>query len=502
MGDTVGDVLDGRGHRARRARPGRPRPRRDGRRRQPHRRPVRPPARAERRRRGAAPTGSPPPTSASALGRDRPPLRRRRPVRQPRRRHRPRRHAASRSSPPRRSRSRSATQEARRSARSPRSPSRDVLEELGVEGRQARRGQARARRRARRRRQDRLHRHPRRHQAGQGRGHRLRPPSSARTTRCTRATTETVRAGDDGVRDVTYQLTYRNGELVAPRSSPPEVLERSPVDAIVKVGTKEDATANFAAGSTVWDALAQCESGGNWAINTGNGYYGGLQFNLGTWQAYGGTGLPAPGQPRDPDRDRDQAPRRRRRLRRLAGLLAASWACLADRSPDAHARHRATRLASMTTPPPVRDFSGRRKCVRWRPRSTCGRPSSAARTSSSTPTPCAGSSASPASTGDDVVVEVGPGPRLADPGAARGRRPRGRRRGRPGAGRRAAGDDRGRTRPTRPTGFEVVLADAHAGRPSSPARRRPRWSPTCPTTSRCRCCCTCSRCCPRSSAGW
>jgi hypothetical protein len=43
----------------------------------------------------------------------------------------------------------------------------------------------------------------------------------------------------------------------------------------------------------VWDSLAQCESGGNWAINTGNGYYGGLQFSLGTWQAYGGTGLPS-----------------------------------------------------------------------------------------------------------------------------------------------------------------------------------------------------------------
>ena len=45
-------------------------------------------------------------------------------------------------------------------------------------------------------------------------------------------------------------------------------------------------------GGTVWDQLAQCESGGNWAINTGNGYYGGLQFNLGTWQSYGGTGYP------------------------------------------------------------------------------------------------------------------------------------------------------------------------------------------------------------------
>ncbi len=41
-------------------------------------------------------------------------------------------------------------------------------------------------------------------------------------------------------------------------------------------------------GDGVWDQLAQCESGGNWAINTGNGYYGGLQFSLGTWAAYGG----------------------------------------------------------------------------------------------------------------------------------------------------------------------------------------------------------------------
>ncbi|MEA2650607.1 MAG: resuscitation-promoting factor RpfB [Chloroflexota bacterium] len=42
------------------------------------------------------------------------------------------------------------------------------------------------------------------------------------------------------------------------------------------------------AGTTVWDDLARCESSGNWAINTGNGYYGGLQFSLGTWQQYGG----------------------------------------------------------------------------------------------------------------------------------------------------------------------------------------------------------------------
>ncbi|MGX5187987.1 LysM peptidoglycan-binding domain-containing protein [Streptomyces avermitilis] len=48
-----------------------------------------------------------------------------------------------------------------------------------------------------------------------------------------------------------------------------------------------------AADSGVWDRIAQCESGGNWHINTGNGYYGGLQFSAGTWRAYGGTAYAA-----------------------------------------------------------------------------------------------------------------------------------------------------------------------------------------------------------------
>lgn len=43
-----------------------------------------------------------------------------------------------------------------------------------------------------------------------------------------------------------------------------------------------------AAGSHNWDGVANCESSGNWSINTGNGYYGGLQFSASTWQAYGG----------------------------------------------------------------------------------------------------------------------------------------------------------------------------------------------------------------------
>jgi len=40
---------------------------------------------------------------------------------------------------------------------------------------------------------------------------------------------------------------------------------------------------------TVWDLIAQCKVGGNWSINSGNGYYGGLQLDAGTWRTYGGT---------------------------------------------------------------------------------------------------------------------------------------------------------------------------------------------------------------------
>lgn len=53
------------------------------------------------------------------------------------------------------------------------------------------------------------------------------------------------------------------------------------------------AGAVHAAPGVNWDAVAACESGGNWAASTGNGYYGGLQFSPGTWHANGGSGLPS-----------------------------------------------------------------------------------------------------------------------------------------------------------------------------------------------------------------
>ncbi|WP_460717693.1 transglycosylase family protein [Nocardia heshunensis] len=59
--------------------------------------------------------------------------------------------------------------------------------------------------------------------------------------------------------------------------------------ALVAVPFGFTATAS-AAPAHDWDGVAQCESGGNWGINTGNGYYGGLQFSQGTWNANGGAG--------------------------------------------------------------------------------------------------------------------------------------------------------------------------------------------------------------------
>jgi uncharacterized protein YabE (DUF348 family) len=103
--------------------------------------------------------------------------------------------------------------------------------------------------------------------------------------------TKTVRAGRDGLRNVTYRVVFHNGKVFTKVVLSQHVL-RQPVSEIVKVGTQQAPAANFASGGSAWDRIAACESGGNWAANTGNGYYGGLQFNLGTWRSYGGSGRP------------------------------------------------------------------------------------------------------------------------------------------------------------------------------------------------------------------
>jgi hypothetical protein len=63
--------------------------------------------------------------------------------------------------------------------------------------------------------------------------------------------------------------------------------------AVLPVAGLVTATTASAAPTTTWDKVAQCESTGNWSINSGNGFYGGLQFTNSTWAAYGGTAYAA-----------------------------------------------------------------------------------------------------------------------------------------------------------------------------------------------------------------
>jgi hypothetical protein len=62
-----------------------------------------------------------------------------------------------------------------------------------------------------------------------------------------------------------------------------------PEPRVVRLGTNDSLKVPGVEAGSVWDQLAHCEATGNWAINTGNGYYGGLQFDAGTWRAFGGT---------------------------------------------------------------------------------------------------------------------------------------------------------------------------------------------------------------------
>ncbi|MEI4270776.1 transglycosylase family protein [Klenkia sp. LSe6-5] len=106
--------------------------------------------------------------------------------------------------------------------------------------------------------------------------------------------------GEDGEQTVTFSVTTTDG-VETSRVQTGTTVTRAPVDEQVSVGTKAaPAPAPASSGSNTgasapastsgldWDALAQCEAGGNWSINTGNGYYGGLQYNISTWNAYGG----------------------------------------------------------------------------------------------------------------------------------------------------------------------------------------------------------------------
>ena len=121
-----------------------------------------------------------------------------------------------------------------------------------------------------------------------------------------------AKAGTKGTRVVVQRKTWVDGKLTKTTTVSSKVTKK-PVAAVVKVGTKSrpvavkkkattsssSSSSNRSSGSSsgaglnlarsaMWDRIAQCESGGNWSINTGNGYYGGLQFDRGSWLANGG----------------------------------------------------------------------------------------------------------------------------------------------------------------------------------------------------------------------
>ena len=97
---------------------------------------------------------------------------------------------------------------------------------------------------------------------------------------------------------------------------------------------------NASADTSVWDRVAQCESGGNWSINTGNGFYGGLQFTQSTWSAFGGSGSP---------QNASKAEQIRVAQRTLAGQGPGAWPVCSVKAGLTRANGGASYSGSTTT---------------------------------------------------------------------------------------------------------------------------------------------------------
>ncbi|WP_204366845.1 resuscitation-promoting factor [Mycobacterium sp. UM_CSW] len=94
-------------------------------------------------------------------------------------------------------------------------------------------------------------------------------------------------AGSPGTQDVTFAVATVNG-VETGRLPIANTVITPAREAVVRVGTKPGTDVPPVSNGSIWDAIAGCEAGGNWAINTGNGYYGGVQFDQGTWERNGG----------------------------------------------------------------------------------------------------------------------------------------------------------------------------------------------------------------------
>ena len=133
--------------------------------------------------------------------------------------------------------------------------------------------------------------------------------TSVKSADLAKGTSKITTEGVNGLASETYTEVYEDGTLVS-STLDERVVTRKPVTQVTTVGTKVSAPATSSSSSSsssstsssttssggainlaradMWDRIAQCESGGRWDINTGNGYYGGLQFNLATWRSVNG----------------------------------------------------------------------------------------------------------------------------------------------------------------------------------------------------------------------
>jgi uncharacterized protein YabE (DUF348 family) len=93
--------------------------------------------------------------------------------------------------------------------------------------------------------------------------------------------------GSPGVSDITWEINTVNGAEVG-REKVDEDVKVPAQPKVVRVGAKPGTEVPPVENGATWDALAQCEATGNWAINTGNGFFGGVQFDQNTWERQGG----------------------------------------------------------------------------------------------------------------------------------------------------------------------------------------------------------------------
>jgi resuscitation-promoting factor RpfB len=93
--------------------------------------------------------------------------------------------------------------------------------------------------------------------------------------------------GSPGVQDVTFAVAKVNS-VETGRLPVANVVVTPARDGVLRVGAKPGTEVPQVSNGATWDALSKCEAGGNWAINTGNGFYGGVQFDQNTWERNGG----------------------------------------------------------------------------------------------------------------------------------------------------------------------------------------------------------------------